>query len=209
MIGRRVIRKEALLRGIDKTQRYQKLVTDNEARTLFGTFVKRVIVPNVKIGDEDIKKYYDEHIADYTYPEMIRLNGLAFDKLHDAESALDKLKKGADYAWVKANADGLTDKDAENLLTFDENMLMVTSLTDGVKKALTGARPGDVRLATGPDGRYYILSVLEVIPARKQSIEEATTTIAQQVFNAKIDRSLEEWAEKLRHEARVDIYLTQ
>ncbi len=209
MLGRRVVRKEALLQGLDKTRRYQKLVADKEVSILFGTFVQKVIVPNVKIGDEDIKAYYDEHTADYTYPEMIRLNGMAFDKLNDAESALDKLKRGADYAWVRDNAEGLTDKDAEDLLTFDGGMLSVTSLPGGVQKALTGARSGDFRLAAGPEGRYYLLSVQEVAPSRKQPIEEASMMIAQKVFNIKIEQSLQEWVEKLRRAAQVDIYLKQ
>ena len=209
MIGRRVIRKEALLRGIDKTKRYQKLVKEKEETTLFGSFVNKVVVPNVKIGDEDITKYYNEHVADYSYPEMMRLNALVFDKLRDAESALAKLKKGADYTWVKTNAEGLTDKDTENLLNFGENLLMVPSLSADVRQALTGAKPGDFRLATGPDGRFYILSVLEVTPARRQSLEEVTMAIAQKVFNVKLERSLEDWAEKLKQEARVEIFLVQ
>jgi hypothetical protein len=209
MIGRRVIRKEALLQGIDKTKRYQKLVKEKEETILFGSFVNKVVAPGVKIGDEDIAAYYNKHLADYSYPEMMRLKGLAFDKLRDAESALAKLKKGADWAWVKTNAEGLTDKDAENLLIFDENLLMVTSLSDDVKQALTGAKPGDFRLATGPDGRFYILSVLEVTPSRRQSIEEVSMVVAQTVFNAKLEQSLEEWAAKLKQEARVEIYLVQ
>ncbi len=210
MIGRRVVKKEALLRGLDKTRRYKKLIADKEANTLFGMFVQKVIVPGVKIGDEDIKAYYNEHIAEYTYPEMMRLSGMAFDKLGDAEAAIAKLKKGADYAWVRDNAEGLTGKDAEDLLTFgEEDTLSVTGLPAGLQKALTGARQGDFRLATGPDNRYYVLSVLEVTPARKQPLEEATMTIAQQVFNTKLERSLDEWTGKLRKEARVDVYLMQ
>lgn len=209
MIGRRVVWKEALLRGFDKTKRYKKIVADKEENILFGTFVKKVIVPNIKIGDEDIKAYYNKHVDEYTYPEMIKLKGLAFDKLPDAEAALDKLKKGADYTWVKDNAVGQTNADAEDVQIFDENMLMVTKLPDGIQKALTGVRPEEFRTAAGPDGRYYLLSVLEVVPARKQPIEEASVAIAQNVFNAKIESSLEEWAGKLRHEARVDVYLKQ
>jgi hypothetical protein len=140
---------------------------------------------------------------------MMRLKGLAFDKLRDAESALAKLKKGADWAWVKTNAEGLTDKDAENILNFGESLLMVPSLSEDVRQALTGAKPGDFRLATGPDGRFYILSVLEVTPSRRQSIEEVSMVVAQTVFNAKLEQSLEEWAAKLKQEARVEIYLVQ
>jgi parvulin-like peptidyl-prolyl isomerase len=85
----------------------------------------------------------------------------------------------------------------------------VPSLSADVRQALTGAKPGDFRLATGPDGRFYILSVLEVTPARRQSLEEVTMAIAQKVFNVKLERSLEDWAEKLKQEARVEIFLVQ
>jgi hypothetical protein len=208
IIGKRVFRKEALLRGVDKTQQYQKRVGERENSVLFGLFLKKVIIPNVKVGDEDIKTYYNDHLADYQFPAMVKLNGLAFDKLPDAESALEKLRKGADYTWIKENAAGQTDKDADNLLFFD-GVLILTKLPQGVQRVLDGAKAGEHRLAAGPDGRSYVLSVLDMIPARTQTMEEASQTIAQTVFNAKLDKSLKEWEEKLRQAAAIEVYLQQ
>jgi hypothetical protein len=206
IIGKRVFRKEALLRGLDKTPQYQRQVKEREDSVLFGMFVQKVVARNVKLGDEDIKTYYNDHLADYEYPSMVRLNGLAFDKLPDAESALEKLKKGADYAWIKENAAGQTDKDADNLLVFD-GVLILTKLPQDVQKSLSGAKAGDHRLAAGPDGRFYVLSVQDVIPARTQTIEEATATIVKTVFKSKLDKSLKEWEEQLRQTADIEIYL--
>lgn len=207
IISKRLFQKEALLQGIDRTKRYQKIVRDKEESLLFGLFIQKVVSANVKFNDEELKAYYQDHVADYTYPGMVKLDGLVFDKLRDAESALDKLKKDADFTWIKANAEGQTDKDAEDVYIVGESVLMLKTLPEDMQKALTGAKPGDFRLATGTDGRYYLLSVLEVIPARQRPLEEVAQPVAEKVFEFKLNQAVEEWCGKLRKAADVNIYL--
>lgn len=207
IISKRLFSKEALIQGIDKTKRYQKLVRDKEESILFGLFIQKVVSANVKFNDDELKAYYQDHISDYTYPAMVKLDSLVFDKLSDAESALDKLKKDADFTWIKANAEGQTDNSAEDVYLVGENVLMLKSLPEDMQSALTGAKPGDFRLATGKDGRYYLLSVLDVTPARPRTLEEVAQPVAEKVFEAKLNKAVEEWCGKLRSAGKVDVYL--
>jgi len=209
IIDKRVYQKEALLKGIDRTPQYRKMVRERESGILFGSFIQKVIAPTVKLDDDDINAYYNEHISDFTFPEMVRLRGLPFNRVKDAEAALDMLKKGADYSWIKANAKGQTDPDAEDLMNFGDTLMTSKSLPADMRKALTGAKPGDVRIATGTDGRAYILSVLEVTPVRNQPREEVVNSISQIVFDNKLEHAIEDWAEKLKQDAVVKIYIKQ
>jgi len=209
IIDKKLYQKEALLKGIDRTQRYQKMVREKEFGILFGSFIQKVIAPTVKLDDDDIKVYYKEHISEYSLPAMVKLSGLPFDRVHDAEAALDMLKRGADYSWIKANAKGLTDPGVEDLMIFGDTLITITSLPEDLQKALTGAKRGDFRIATGSDGRSYLLSVLEAVPPSNQPLEEVMNAIAQQVFNVKLERAIEDWAEKLKQEAVVKVYIRQ
>ena len=212
VITKRLFHKEALLRGFDKTEEYQRSVKEKEDAMLFGAFVKKAIAPSAKISDEDVRSYYNEHRGEFTSPAKVKLDSLVFDKLRDAESALDKLKKGADYSWIKANAEGQadsSDNSVEALLTFSNTMMTITRLPSDMQKALTGAKPGEFRLSAGPDGDYYILSVLGVVPARQQSIEEVMATITPIVFSNKLNQTINEWAEKLKESYPVKVYLQQ
>ncbi len=207
MLHKRVFRKEALRLAIDKTGVYNNKVKEYENSVIFGAFVQKVIVPDVKLNEEEIKTYYDEHIGEYTFPEMMKIHSLAFVKRNDAEDAIEKLRNGTEFEWLMANAEGQVNKNAKNLLSFEGNLLTVKSLPEGVQKVVSGARSGDLRLYESPEGYFHVLAVKDMIPAKPQLFEEAKKKIAKIVFDDKLKKGVEEWAEKLRAVSDVKVYL--
>ena len=99
---------EARRQGLDREEEYVDAVDQNTTAVLFDVFVQRVVAPDVKISEEEAQSYYGEHMDEFSTPKMVRLDGLAFDALPDAESALDKLNKRADFKWVSANSPSAT-----------------------------------------------------------------------------------------------------
>jgi len=207
MVYKRVFRKEALRLGIDKTPEYRNKVDNYERSVVFGAFVEKAIVPDVKIKEEDIKKYYDEHIQEFTYPEMIRMRGLAFGKRGDGEDAIEKLRKGVDFQWLSTHAEGQLDKSTKDLQVFDGNPVATKSLPEGLQKVVSGVRPNDLRLYASPEGHFYVLSILDVVPSKPQPYEETREMIAQRVFYEKLGKAVEDWADKLRAVSDVKVYL--
>lgn len=207
LVYKRVFRKEALRLGIDKTKEYRTKINNYERSVVFGAFVQKAVVPEVKIKEEDIRSYYTEHIAAFTYPEMMKIKGLAFGKRGDAEDAIEKLRKGMDFQWLAANAEGQVDKNSKDLLNFAGDSLATKSLPEGLQKAVSGVRSGDVRLYGDPAGHFYVLSIMEVIPSQPQPYEESREMIAKRVFNEKLGKAVEAWADKLRAVSDVKNYM--
>ena len=207
MLYKRVFGKEALRLGIDQTDAYKNKVNEYENSVVFGAFVQKAVVPDVKVTDEEIKAYYSKHIEEYTFPGMVKIRSLAFAKRKDAEGAIEKLRKGTEFQWLMENAEGQVEKSAPDLLTFDDKSLTVKNLSEGVRKALSGAKPGDFRLYASPEGYFYVLSVEDVVPARPQPLEEARKAVATKVFSEKLNKAAEAWADKLRAASNVKVYL--
>jgi len=207
MIYKRVFRKEALRLGLDKTEGYENRVKEYENSVLFGAFVNKVIVPDIKMKEEEMKAYYGEHVKEYTMPEMMRINGLVFAKREDEESAIEKLRKGTEFQWLAENAEGQVDKDTKGLLTFDGKLVATKDLPEGVQKAIHGARAGDFRLYESSNGYFYVLAVQDVIPAKLQPYEEAREAVAKRLFDEKVKKAVEDYADKLRAVSEVRIYL--
>lgn len=207
MIYKRVFRKEALRLGIDKTREYKLRVSNYEKAVIFGVFVEKVIVPDVKISEEEIKDYYDGHIKEFTYPEMIKIKGLAFGKRKEAEEAMEKLRKGMDFQWFSAHVEGQLESDTKGLMQFDGNPVATKSLPEGLQKVLSGARSGDLKLYASPEDHYYVLSVLEVVPSKLQPYGEVRGTIGPKVFHEKLGKTVEGWAAKLRAISDIEVYL--
>jgi len=208
MLYKRVFRKEALRLGIDKTKVYKDRVKEYENSVIFGAFIQKAVVPDIKLKEEELKTYYDDHIKEYTMPEMMKINSLVFTKREFAEKALEKLRKGTDFQWLAENAEGQIDKsNSKDVLNFEGKILTTKDLPEGVRKSISGAKPGDFRLYESPEGYFYALAIQDVIPAKPQSFEDAKKKIAKIVFDDKLKKSVEEWAEKLRDASDVKIYL--
>jgi len=208
MLYKRVFRKEALRMGINKTEAYKNKIKDYENSVIFGAFIQKVVVPDIKIKEEELKTYYNDHIKDYTFPEMVKINSLVFAKRQFAEMALEKLRKGTDFQWLAENAEGQIDKSkSKDVLKFEGKFLTTKDLPEGVRKSISGTNPGDFRLYESPEGYFYALAIQDVIPAKPQPFEEAKKKIAKIVFDDKLKKLVEEWAEKLRAVSDVKVYL--
>jgi len=209
IVGRRLALLEAKKRKLERTEYFKIRAQENRNGLLFGTFVQKVIAPDVKVGDEELNGYYQEHINDYTFPEMVRIDGLVFAEKAPSEEAIEKLRKGADFQWLRANAEGQADlAKGKDLLEFKGQLMTVTTLPDGVRKAITGAGPGDYRLYADPGNAYYVLDLLERIPSKPMPLESVKGEVEKKLYYEKLQRVLRDWEEKLRKASDVKIYAT-
>ena len=101
---------EALRLGIDKTPAYLDRINAFEESLVFDAFVQKVIVPDNKMREEEVKAYYDTHLPEHSYPGMLRIRSLAFTKRATAEAAIEKLRAGTDFGWLAVNAEDQVEK---------------------------------------------------------------------------------------------------
>ncbi len=207
MLQKRTLRVEALRLGLDKKESYKNQVKEHENSLIFAAFIQKAVAPDIKLKEEELRAYYDQHINDYTHPEMMKISGLVFSKRDDAEKAITNLRKGTDFRWVKENAEGQINQNEKGVLVFDGRLLTTKDLPEGVSKAVTGAKAGDFRLYESPEKHYYVLYVQEVNPSRPQPYAEAKEEIAKKIYNEKLIKAVEDYADKLRAVSEVKIFL--
>ncbi len=208
MIGKRVIARDVKERGLPASDEYVKGLRAFRDKTLFGLFVERVVFPDVKVAEKDLKSYFETHQKEYQYPEMMKLSSVAFDNKKNAEAAVKTLKKGADISWVRSNAEGIVAPEEEDPFTgLSSKILSLNSLSPGMAKTIAGARAGEYRIYDGGEERYYVLSIEDAIPARPQPYEEVKGSVSEKVFNEKFVQAVEDWFGKLRSASSVKIYL--
>lgn len=200
---------EAKRLGIDKSEEFKKDISDYKDSILFGAFVQKVITPDVRLTEDEIKAYYNEHIAEYSSPAMARIQGVVFTKKNYAEDAIDKLKKGTDFQWVKNNAEGQVEKEkSESLLEFSGKLLVMKNFPDPLQKVIAGAKSGDIRFYQSPDGFFYALLVQDMFPPKASPLESERKEINKKIFGLKLNEAVEEWGEKLQKEYSVKIFIT-
>ena len=207
IVGKRLILSEALRLGLDRTDEYRNKVREYERSVLFAMFVQRIILPAAQPKDEELTAYYDQHLAEYALPPQVRFEGLAFAARNNAEDALDKARRGTEMRWLKENAPGQVAAQDQGVLQLGENLVPVNELPEAINKALADAHAGDVRLVAGADNNYYVLSVHETMPSRTMPFEQAQEEIGRKVYEEKLQKGLDGWADKLKASSEVTINL--
>lgn len=139
---------------------------------------------------------------------MLRMNSLVFDNRLEAESALEKLLKGADFKWVSANSSGLVHSDSGNVLQFDKNLLALTSLPEDLQEDAKNVKKGDYLLYAPEDGGfYYVLAVTDTYAPEAQPFEKVKQEVSRILFDQKAEKLQNEWIEKLKEVYPVEIFL--
>ena len=207
MLHRRVFRKEALRLKLDRTDSYRDKLKEYEESVLFDAVVRKAVVPDIRLTEDDVKAYYEAHRTEYTTPEMIRMRSLVFADKATAEATRDLLRTGADFQWVAGRAEGQLDKNTKGVMTFDNRPIMTSELPEGLQKAIAGAKGGDVTLYLAPENHVYVLAVESLIAAQPEAYENLRGKLKDKVVNIKVETAVEEYAAKLRSLSDVKVYL--
>jgi parvulin-like peptidyl-prolyl isomerase len=207
LLQRRIFEKEARVQGIDKSDEYRDKIGRYKDSVYFGIFMEKAIRKDVKVTEAELTAYYRDHLKDFAYPEMIRMNGLAFTSQESAQAAIDKLRQGVDFKWLKETAEGqVVGGDSATLLTFDGKPVATTSLPDDLRKALTGVHSGDFRLYPDAAKHYYALHITDVVPPREKPYLEVRDEIGNAVFQENLQKTFDEWAGKLREASEIKTF---
>jgi hypothetical protein len=206
ILEKRVLLKEAYKQGIDKTDEYVYRVKEYETSVIFGTFVKKVVAPEIKMETADLEAYYLENSDQYTSPQMLRIKSIVFRQRSDAVAAITKLQQGTDFDWLRANADNQVDPNAQGILIFDGRLLTLQSLPDDLQKAVVGTKTGDFRLYSGPQGHAYVLYILQSIEPQTQPFATVQKEVAKKYYSEALKKSIKRWTSQLREYYPVKIY---
>lgn len=80
LINRRVFVRYAREKNIDKDPTVSYRINSAVEEILLDALYKKEIFPAIKYTDEDLKKYYNEHIDQYKVPEMITFSTISVSK---------------------------------------------------------------------------------------------------------------------------------
>lgn len=148
-------------------------------------------------GKADIQAYYDDHIADFTTPEKVKMQQIVISKsfgkienpgaktmttLQSAErfqiAKNDVEKNHSDFAKAYADYDESADKSLQGISA----LLPVDIMADEIQTAIEGKNIGDTFSAELPD-RYIIGKLLERTPKIIKPVEEVSDEIAKTLLN--------------------------
>lgn len=195
-------------------QSFEKQVQEQEIRK---AVLQREVKSKVEISDAQIKKYYDENPTDFEQPEKVRAahilvsttsdgkEPLPAEKKKEKEALAQKIKArveaGEDFAKLAkefSNDPGSRDKGGE--YTFGRGQMVAP-----FEKAAFSLRPGQISGIVETSYGYHVIKLLEKIPAKKETLSEASPRIKEFLVAKELVSHLPPYYEQLKKEAEVKI----
>jgi hypothetical protein len=198
---------EARSRGFDQTDAYLDQMDEFITSLLFNVFVKKVIAPDVKLTQEEVREYFDANTERFSTPKMFRLNAIAFSELSDAESALRKIEKRADFKWVSANSPGRVDEEDRDGFDFDGALLSVTALPEDLHHRIEDLNQGDALIYSDDKGYHHVLVISKAFAPKPRPYESVKTSIAQTLFDQNLKLLISDWSDKLKEAYETRIFV--
>jgi peptidyl-prolyl cis-trans isomerase SurA len=148
------------------------------------------VTGKIIIREEEIKRYYEEHSADFATEESVHLAGMIIDSKNteEAEAVLARIKNG---------------EDLEELI--DLGILKTEQLDPELKKVVDELNVGEVsELIVRPNG-IQIIRLLEKREKGVKPFEEVKDVIHSTLYQEEAEKRYMTWVEDLRKQAYTKI----
>ena len=163
--------------------------------------IRKVVHSRISVSEEDLRKYFDEHLEDFNKAEQIRALQIMVDTEAQAQDILRKLKNdpGLFSYLARKFSQGL-----EAVKGGDLGFLDVSQMPEefeGVFKLDVNKISEVIQTPYG----YHIFQIQEKIPQRKMSFEESKTIIKKRLTQKIQDREFSKWFQNLKQEANIEV----
>ena len=203
----RVLDDAAVRLKLDRAEEFRAAQVEFEEATLFGLVVAKLVDPSVQVSPEAVQAYYDAHQAEFTTPEMVRLDVISFSAVGPAEAALARLNAGANLGWMREHAEAQIDRTAlDPEQRFEGRVLMLSDLPEGLRKALEGASEGTYRLWSESAAQQHVVLVRNRVPSSTSPLDDVRRQVSGRVFQERRNAEIEALTAKLRAAADVKVF---
>ncbi len=184
-------------------EKLKKLLKIYYQEILVKEFIEDEVVKAEKISEEEIKNYYNTHLSEFTIPEMIRLREIVTATQSEAESILNRLILGEDFAEIaKKESISPSRENGGDLGWLKKNQIdpQIRNLVFNMEKGQILGKIIKTKMG------YHIIKVEGKREKRIQSMEEASPYIKEILLSQKKRQMIEEYIDKLRKENTIKIF---
>ncbi len=195
LILHKLLDQEAMKRGYDSEKEVKAKIEKIEDDLLIKIFKKRIILPSIKVTDEEIKEYYEKNKENYRKPDEVKMRSIMVLEKEEAESLFEKLKKGADFAYL---ARKYSDNKLLRRTGGEMGWVPVNQISKEMRAAVTEAKEGDILGPFFEKPNYIIIEFQGYKKGEYIPLKDVRMEIDRIIGNKKFKASLREYLERLK-----------
>lgn len=203
LVQQRLILNKAHEEGIDNDPEIIQILESHKRNLIQNKMMQKISSKSVDITEEELRKYYDSNMRDFTYPERYCLKRISTRDKKIATKILSDLKKNKikfEDAVSRYSEDPLSKTRGGELGCLQPNQR--PDVPQDVFKLKKGALSG----VTEYNNYFYIYQVRDILPQQTQDYESAKEGIRMRLVNMKRREMYENFIKELKEKANVKIY---
>jgi foldase protein PrsA len=162
--------------------------------------IRKILEPQVKVTDDEIKTYFDQNKESMTTPAQIRASHILVATKEEADAILKDLKGGADFATLaKEKSTDTGTKDNGGDLDFFAKGTMEAAFDDAAFALKVGELSGVVQTSYG----YHIIKKTDEKAAVTPTLEDKKEDIKYQLVTQKVSELSSTWLADLKAKAKI------
>ncbi len=202
--------REGLKRESLTIEEYRSRIREQILRTkLVNLEVKSKIV----LTDEDVKKYYEEHMDDYRGDKKYRLRNILLTVPSFAdepekqevrkrmEAIVQEFKSGTPFETLAREFSESSQAEEGGYL----GEFAFSDISSQLKSALLDLKEGDITRILDTEQGIQVFFIEKIIPAANKSLEKVTIEIEEKLYNDIVNKQFRTWLEDLRKRSHIRI----
>lgn len=201
MVVRELILQQARKDGIDKSPEVAAKLEDLKKRVIVDAFLKKKVEEQVKISDDELRKFYDENKDKFKTGDQIRASHILVRSEKEAQDILAQLKAGANFEELakKKSIDSAASKGGD--LGWFSKGAMVPEFEQAVIGLKVGQISGIVKTKFG----YHIIKKSGTRKAGIRSFDEVKEQIKAALLPAKQQEVFQKLKDDIKKNAKITI----
>ncbi len=160
------------------------------------------VFPQVRVGDEEVQRYYAEHPAEFDQPERVRVLQVVVKTQEEAARVRDEIRRAPQKFGDVARRASISPegRDGGDLGYFGRGTGMPEVFDVCFKLPLNAVS----EVVPSPYG-FHVFKVVDRKPASRRAFAEASPEIRQKLLRASRARAQEDYLTSLRAKAKIQV----
>ncbi|MGA1844611.1 MAG: peptidyl-prolyl cis-trans isomerase [bacterium] len=198
LIDCRLVDREALTRGYEDLPDVQKTIRILRENILYKKFFEKILIPAIKLTDEEIEAYYKEHPDLFSTPVYVKVEEIRVEQEEDAQRIWAELEAGADFDFLS--------RDPRVQRISGRHWAPVIHYPPAIRERLIQAgeeeRFGPVSWEKG----HSIFLVKRRRGGNLVPFEMARESVQKRLWNERFNEAIDRWDASLRTSSEIVVY---
>jgi len=201
--------------GLDKKPEVKEQLSYLVDQYLAQEYIRKTVAANVAVPDEELKKFYDEHVKDFLLPETAKVRHIFVKVPGDAsaevkgkarskaEELLQRVKKGEDFAKLAKEIS--EDEDSAEKGGELGTLSPGKTNSEAFEKVVFALKAGELSPIVETPFGFHIVRVDERTENRTAAFDEVKEFIRNKLRGEIEQKKVQEFLDKLVKEAGLEV----